>query len=154
MHYEAFSSPLDVIYYSARKYEYYKTYEDAASMWKFNLNPTCPVCRKELGKNFVFCDLCGGGVHYECIGTDFYQGHKSVKSFNKKTFICYHCMDNVKEFLEGHKDKLKINGSLKLIESTNWFFSYLRIDFTSENVQLFERILQHKQVDRRTSAVR
>ena len=43
---------------------------------------------------------------------------------------------------------------LRLTESVNCFFSFLKIKFTAENVNLLKRMLQFKHIDSRASAVR
>ena len=63
-------------------------------------------------------------------------------------------MDNIKLQLELHHKSLDLKRSLSLTEAINWFFSYHKIDFVAENVQLHKNILQHKQLDRRITAVR
>lgn len=63
-------------------------------------------------------------------------------------------MDNVKINLESHQKSLKINRSLQLIESVNFFFSFLNIDFIKENFELFNKILLFKYIYRRVTAVR
>lgn len=154
LHYQACCSKTDRQFYSSRMYESLEEKYDWKSVWKHEINSTCPVCAKQWANYSVWCDLCGGCVHYDCIGQDFYEKHKTPKCFEKRTFVCYNCMDNIKEKLESYKKELDINRSLRLIESVNWFFSYLVIAFTAENVDLFKKILQYKQVDRRITAVR
>ena len=114
---------------------------DWKSVWKHEINSTCPACAKQWANYSVWCDLCGGCVHYNCIGKDFYKKHKIPKCFEKRTFMCYNCMDNIKEKLESYKKELDTKRPLRLIESVNWFFSYLVIAFTAENVDLFKKIL-------------
>ena len=61
-------------------------------------------------------------------------------------------MENIKINLEQYHKDLKINRSLRLDESIDWFFSYLKIDFNAEILALFTRMLKYKKIDKRVSA--
>ena len=62
-------------------------------------------------------------------------------------------MENIKINLEQYHKYLKINRSLRLDESINWLFSYLKIDFNVDNISLFTRMFKHKNIDKRASAL-
>ena len=154
LHYQAYLTKADERFYQSRSYPKLSPVPEDICPWKYNVNSTCPVCQKTWSNDSVYCDLCDGCVHYKCIGNDFYKKHKKPADFKNKTFICYNCMDNIKIHLETYHSTIKIRKPLRLTESINWFFSFLKIKFSDDNVNLYKRILQFKHIDKRVSAVR
>ena len=120
---------------------------------RFTVNSTCPMFMKTWSYNLVDCDSCDGCVHWKCI-KDFYEKHSKAKDFYNKTFICYYCIDRININLESYHMSFGLSKPLRLIESINWFFSFLKIYFVRDNTNLFKKTFQFKHIDSRVSDVR
>ena len=154
LHYQSYLTKADERFYQSRSFPKLSPIPENICPWKCKINSACPVCQKTWSDDSVYCYLCDGCAHYKCIGNEFYKKHKKPADFKNKTFICYHCMDNIKMHLETYHESLNKNKPLRLMESIDWFFSFLKIKFSDDNVDLCKRILQYKQIDRRVSQVR
>ena len=78
--------------------------------------------------------------------------HNNATDFEKN--ISYCCIDQMKINLESYHKALKVSRLLLLIESIDWFSSFLKIDFTPNNTNLFKKTLQFKRIDSRVSTER
>lgn len=151
---QAYLTKADERFCQSRSYPKLSPVPEDICPWKCDANSACPVCQKTWSNDSVCCDLCDGCAHYKCIGNDFYKKHKKPADFKNQTFICCNRVDNIKTHLETYHSTIKIRKPLRLTESINWFFSFLKIKFSDDNVNLHKRTLQFKHIDKRASAVR
>ena len=88
------------------------------------------------------------------IDKDLCENHNKVNTFDIKAFTYSNCMENININMDQFHKDLKMNRYLGLDESINWFFSYLKIYFNTDEIVLLTLRLKHRNIDKRVLAVK